>query len=186
MIILGSTSPTRAELLKHFGVEFTVVDGGFDEESITSTNPDRFVFEATRGKMEGCVALNGRATPIVCADTVIEVGGRIIRKAKSVDEARKILMAQSGSTLSIRTCTMVSSLFFDLIDLSATFYTFSPFDNDDLEAYLASGLWEGKAGACMVEGFCKPYIKEVRGLESTAMGLSVEKIIPFLKSFKCL
>ena len=34
----------------------------------------------------------------------------------------------------------------------------------------------------MVEGFCKPYIKSVKGFESTAMGLSIEKLIPFLNS----
>ncbi len=38
-----------------------------------------------------------------------------------------------------------------------------------------------KAGACMVEGFCKRYIKEVVGLESTAKGLSIEKLLPFLE-----
>jgi len=50
-----------------------------------------------------------------------------------------------------------------------------------LEAYLDSNEWMGKAGACMVEGFCKKYIKEVRGLESTAMGLGIEQLLPFIK-----
>ena len=68
----------------------------------------------------------------------------------------------------------------ELIDLSSTDYLFLPFDEQSLDAYLQSDEWRGKAGACMVEGFCKSYIKEVRGLESTAMGLSVEKLLPFL------
>jgi len=68
-----------------------------------------------------------------------------------------------------------------LIDISKTDYIFKEFDQDDLEAYLASGEWRGKAGACMVEGFCKPYIKEVRGYESTAMGLSVEVLLRFMR-----
>ena len=51
--------------------------------------------------------------------------------------------------------------------------------------YLNSGECFGKAGAIMVEGFCKPYIKSVKGLESTAMGLSIEKLIPyFIKNWK--
>jgi septum formation protein len=57
---------------------------------------------------------------------------------------------------------------------------FDTFDTQDLERYLESGEWRGKAGACMVEGFCKPYIKEVKGYESTAMGLSVEVLQAFL------
>ena len=51
---------------------------------------------------------------------------------------------------------------------------------EELELYLDSGEWKGKAGACMVEGFCKPYIKEVKGLESNAMGLGIEKLLPFI------
>jgi septum formation protein len=69
-----------------------------------------------------------------------------------------------------------------LVDISATHYKFAKFDEDDLQRYLDSNLWQGKAGACMVEGFCKPYIREVRGLESTAMGLQVEILLPWLGS----
>ncbi|MCK4442199.1 MAG: Maf family protein, partial [Sulfurovaceae bacterium] len=46
---------------------------------------------------------------------------------------------------------------------------------------LDSGLWDGKAGGCMVEGFCKKYIQKVEGYESTAMGLQVERLIGWLK-----
>jgi septum formation protein len=74
----------------------------------------------------------------------------------------------------------MSPEFLELLDISATHYRFDDFDPDDLEAYLESGAWRGKAGACMVEGFCKSYIREVRGYESTAMGLSVEVLKPFL------
>ena len=68
----------------------------------------------------------------------------------------------------------------ELLDISSTDYLFNDFNMDDLERYLDSGEWRGKAGACMVEGFCKPYIKEVKGIESCAMGLSVEVLKPFL------
>ena len=67
-----------------------------------------------------------------------------------------------------------------IIDISQTDYVFDNFNQDALDAYLDSGEWRGKAGACMVEGFCKSYIKEVRGFESTAMGLSVEVLEAFM------
>ena len=87
---------------------------------------------------------------------------------------------QSGSDVSIITCMVYKSEKKMLIDLSATVYTFAPFDEADLQAYIESGEWRGKAGACMVEGFCKPYIQSVRGYESCAMGLTVEKLEPWL------
>lgn len=49
-----------------------------------------------------------------------------------------------------------------------------------MQNYLDSGVCFGKAGAIMVEGFCKPYIKNVLGFESTAMGLCVEKLQMFI------
>jgi septum formation protein len=61
-----------------------------------------------------------------------------------------------------------------IIDISQTDYIFDTFNQEDLEKYLQSGEWQGKAGACMVEGFCKSYIKEMKGFESTAMGLNTD------------
>jgi septum formation protein len=70
------------------------------------------------------------------------------------------------------------SLYF--LDIASTDYIFSKFEKDDLDSYLDSDEWRGKAGACMVEGFCKKYIKEVKGLESTAMGLGIERLLPYV------
>ena len=89
-------------------------------------------------------------------------------------------MTQSGSITSIITCMIFQSPTMKLIDISQTDYLFKEFDQNELDNYLDSGEWRGKAGACMVEGFCKQYIQEVRGYESTAMGLSVEVLQSFL------
>ena len=120
--------------------------------------------------------------PLLVADTVVTTGGQILRKAKSIDDARNILMTQSGNITSIITCMIYQSKKLKLIDISSTDYIFDDFNLDDLEVYLKSGDWQGKAGACMVEGFCKSYIKEVRGFESTAMGLNTQVLKRFLSS----
>jgi septum formation protein len=70
-------------------------------------------------------------------------------------------------------------------NISSTTYQFLEFKQSDIDAYIKSGDWMGKAGACMIEGFCKPYIWSVHGLESNAMGLGVEVLqgwIDFLKN----
>ncbi|MEA2099344.1 MAG: septum formation inhibitor Maf, partial [Campylobacterota bacterium] len=117
--------------------------------------------------------------PLLVADTVVTSQGQILRKARCEDEARNILMTQSGNITSIVTCMIYHSKKQKIIDISQTDYIFDDFNLENLESYLESGEWRGKAGACMVEGFCKSYIKNVKGLESTAMGLNVE----ILKSF---
>ena len=177
MILLASNSKTRAMILENAGVEFVQDGVDFDEDSITSNSPKSFVYQATMGKFK---SVKRDDLPVLVADTVLDVGGKIIRKAKDKDDARRILELQSANTLSIITCMIYKSSALELIDLSQTEYRFDKFDEDDLNSYLDSGEWEGKAGACMVEGFCKRYIKSVRGYESTAMGLCIEKLLPFL------
>ena len=182
MICLCSSSPTRARLLDQFGIAFTQKPVDFDEDQITTDDPYAFVYQASKGKLEAARQAYGLSTPLLTADSVIVAeDGAILRKAASVEEAREMLWHQSGSKMAI-----VSGLHFQradllLVDVSATHYCFDPFDADEVEAYLASGDWRGKAGACMVEGFCRKYIREVRGLESTAMGLQVEVLLPWLK-----
>lgn len=180
MLILASASPTRAEILRAHGIAFVQKATGADEESIRAACPKSFVYQATQLKMAHALETFGVDRNILCADTVVTANGKILRKAVSLDEARATLMEQSGSKTSIITCTIYHSPRLYYIDLSSTVYDFAPFDTNHLERYLRGGEWEGKAGACMVEGFCKSYIRSVRGLESCAMGLTIEKLKPFL------
>lgn len=181
MIRLASTSQTRAELLKTADIEFIQESVEFDEEQIVASSAKNFVYQATLGKFRtNLEAFGCKDYPLLVADTVVTSNNKILRKAKCVDDARNILMTQSGSITSIVTCLIYKTPSIEIIDISSTDYLFSKFDMDDLEKYLESGEWRGKAGACMVEGFCKNYIKEVRGFESCAMGLTIEVFKPFL------
>ena len=184
MIRLCSASETRAKLLRKFLINFIQSDVEFDEESLEYSDARSFVYHASKGKMEAAEALFGLdEMPLLVADTVIAgPEGELLRKAMNRDDAERILRLQSGNEISIISCTHLKSREFYFIDLSATHYLFAPFDEIAMQKYLDSGDWRGKAGACMVEGFCKPYIRKVVGLESTAMGLQVEKIIPWIES----
>lgn len=180
-ICLCSKSESRALLLRKFGVDFVQKSPDYDEEQISTTIAKDFVYTASKGKLDAAVREFGLDIPLLCADTVIAAAdGTILRKAKDMDDARRILRLQSGSTISIISSMHYKSKTLALSDISATHYHFAPFEKDDLEAYLESGLWQGKAGGCMVEGFCKKYIQSVDGYESTAMGLQVEVLLPWL------
>ena len=181
MLRLASASQTRAKLLNDAGIDFIQESVDFDEESIMAHSPKNFVYQATLGKFEANLRAFGyEEYPLLVADTVVASSGAILRKAKCVDDARNILLTQSGNITSIITCMIYQSSKMKIIDISATEYFFDEFDLDDVENYLASGEWRGKAGACMVEGFCKPYIRSVQGYESTAMGLNTDLLKVFL------
>ena len=181
-ILLCSASPSRAALLAKSGISFEQKPVAFDEEAIEARRAEAFVYQASRGKMAAALAQWGLEKPLLTADSVVtDAEGTILRKARDIDDARRTLLRLSGSE-----CRIISSVHFQtakflFVDTSATYYRFDPFDRRDLERYLDSDQWKGKAGACMVEGFCRPYIRETKGFESTAMGLQVEVLLPWLE-----
>lgn len=181
MLRLASSSITRAELLRAASIPFLQESLDFDEDSIVAPTPKNFVYQATLGKYRVNLEKFGCSDyPLLVADTVVSAQGKILRKAKDEADARAILETQSGAEVAIITCMIYKTPKIELIDISSTHYFFDVFDPESVENYLRSGEWRGKAGACMVEGFCKPYIREVRGFESTAMGLCTEVLKPFL------
>ncbi|WP_024788265.1 MULTISPECIES: septum formation inhibitor Maf [unclassified Lebetimonas] len=184
MLILCSSSVTRAELLKNAGIDFIQKNCSFDEDKLVFKDPYEFVVNASFGKFKECIkCFNDN---IITADTVVSDGRNILRKAKSREDARKILLQQSGENIKIITSMWIkiNSKVYGRVD--ETIYEFYEFDKTDLENYLNSNEWVGKAGACMVEGFCKKYIKNVKGYESTAMGLCIEELVKILKEEKCI
>ncbi len=182
MIHLASNSKSRALLLKKFNIEFKQKAPSYNEEEINTTNAKDFAYIASKGKLEAAIKEFGLETPLLTADSVILSSyGELLRKPKNRDDAKRILELQSGSSMAIISAMHYKTKNFYMSDLSATYYNFKTFDPKDLDEYLESGLWQGKAGGCMVEGFCKKYIDSVHGYESTAMGLSVEKLIPWLR-----
>ncbi len=181
MICLCSSSESRALLLNKFGINFIQKSPEYDEDQIITTIAKDFVYTASKGKLEASIKAFGLEMPLLCADTVIAASdGTILRKAKNREDAKRILLRQSGSQIAIISSLHYQSKQLAFSDISATYYHFAAFNEQDLEVYLDSSLWEGKAGGCMVEGFCKKYIQSVDGYESTAMGLQVEKLLSWI------
>lgn len=181
MLRLGSNSPTRALILKKFGIDFIQNGGSFNEDLIKTTNPKSFCYEATKGKFNELYKKYGiEDMPLLVSDSVVTSNGELLRKAKNEDDARRMLKLQSNSETSVITCMIYKSKKKECIDISITTYIFDKFDENHMEEYIQSGECFGKAGAIMVEGFCKPYIKNVKGYESTAMGLCAEKLFQFI------
>lgn len=181
MIRLGSNSQTRADILKQHNIKFIQSGSDFHEDGISTKDPYKFVKEATLGKYHDCLKLYGDDIPLLVADTVVTAQGVLLRKPKDKKDAIRILNLQSGNKTSIITCMIFKvkdkEPFFNI---STTTYDFKPFEQNDLDNYIQSKDWMGKAGGCMVEGFCKKYIKIVDGYESCAMGLTIEELIPIL------
>lgn len=181
MLRLCSTSLSRAQILKDNKIAFIQCDNGFDEEKLESSSPKSFVYNAALGKHKKAFQTYGLELPLLVVDSVIECAGSLQRKPKNQQEAQAFLQAQSENSIHILSCCILHSQRFYFVHLGKTSYEFSRFDSRDLEAYLKSQQWQDKAGAVMVEGFHKKYIKKQMGSTSNAMGLHFEAIKPFLE-----
>jgi septum formation protein len=181
MIHLASNSQSRALLLNKFNINFKQKAPTYNEEQIKTKTAKDFAYIASLGKLEAAIKEFGLDTPLLTADSVIlSNNGELLRKPKNIDDAKRILELQSSSSIAIISAMHYKTKDFYMSDVSATYYNFSTFEISDLNEYLESNLWDGKAGGCMVEGFCKKYIKSVQGSESTAMGLNVERLLGWI------
>ncbi len=181
MLRLCSASKSRKQILEYHKIPFIQCDNGFDEEQLSVDKPSDFVYQATLGKHKSALKLYGLEFPLLVVDSVIDCEGVLQRKAKNEVEAREFLESQSGKILKILTCAILHCRQFFYINLSQTCFEFLSFESQDLESYLKSGAWANKAGAVMVEGFHRNYIKHQVGATSNAMGLNIESLLPFLR-----
>ena len=150
MLRLGSNSPTRALILKKFGIDFIQNGGSFNEDLIKTTNPKSFCYEATKGKFNELYKKYGiEDMPLLVSDSVVTSNGELLRKAKNEDDARRMLKLQSNSETSVITCMIYKSKKKECIDISITTYIFDKFDENHMEEYIQSGECFGKAGAIL-------------------------------------
>lgn len=181
MIILASSSVTRANVLQDHGVKFEQVSFDYDESGVDKNLPPHvYVQKIVAAKKEQFLKANENVKNVVFADSIVVCDGKILGKAKDEQEALKMLQMQSGSTARIVTAMIFLGEKFELFNVSFTEYKFAKFDEADLLNYLSGDLWQGKAGAMTIENFNKKYILSQNGETSTAMGLNVKILKAFL------
>lgn len=181
MINLISTSPTRAKILAENGIKFNQVAFDFDESVVLkNTTPTKYVLNVVKAKKEQFLAAQKELTNLLFADSCVVCDGEILGKAVSKEHARAMLNKQSDNFASVVTAMIFLSPKFELIATSTTTYKFAKFAQNEIERYLESGEYIGKAGAMMVEGFNKNYILSQTGTTNNARGLNLELLRAFL------
>lgn len=181
MIILASSSPTRAQILEQSGVNFRQISFEFDESAILlDCEPQIYVQRVVQAKKRQFLAAHSELKNVLIADSCVAADGQILGKAKDETHARHMLNLQSGANASVFSAFVFVGEQFEILNVSEAAYKFAPFPKAELDAYIASGQWRGKAGAMMIEGFNSKFIISQKGNQSTAMGLNIEQLRAFL------
>jgi septum formation protein len=193
-VYLASQSPRRRQLLDQLGVrhELLLADAGQeadDAEALEAVKPGElpaaYVQRVTALKLKAARSRLKRRglpdAPILCSDTTVALGRRILGKPGDVDEAREMLSALSGRSHRVLTAVALGTGRRTLAALSLSRVRFAPLSPELVDAYIASGEPFGKAGAYAIQSQLAGWIAHIDGSYSAIMGLPLFETAQLLR-----
>lgn len=181
-IVLASASPRRAELLDAIGIRYRVQPADIDERPLTDEPPLAFVRRVAEEKAAAVVA-HAEGLPVLAADTIVVVDGRILGKPAGRDQAVAMLDALSGRSHEVITAIAVATLDATETRHCSTRVTFRHIDRAEAQAYWASGEPRDKAGGYGVQGIGGIFVDHIEGSYSGVVGLPVAETEALLRAF---
>ncbi|MFC3058801.1 Maf family protein [Paenirhodobacter populi] len=180
-LVLGSASPRRRELIAQLGLTPDAVRApDIDETPVKGEVARDYVARMAREKAS---VLDCAADEVVlCADTTVACGRRILGKPVDEKEAAEFLWLLSGRRHHVLTAVAVrtaSGLRERLVD---TIVKFRPLSNEEVNAYLASREWEGKAGGYAIQGRAGAFIPWIQGSFTGVVGLPLAETAVLLRA----
>ncbi|MFK7840174.1 MAG: nucleoside triphosphate pyrophosphatase [Bdellovibrionales bacterium] len=184
-IILASASPRRVQLLGQVGIEpAEIIPADINETPLKDELPRGLALRLAEGKAQTIAAQQHNGAFIVAADTVVGCGRRILDKADSEEDARGYLRVLSGRRHHVYGGICVIAPDGRLrTRLCDTVVSFKRLSHDEVERYIESGEWQGKAGGYAIQGLAASYIKFIRGSYSNVVGLSLYDTMALLEGF---
>lgn len=180
-LILASASPRRLDLLARLGVvPDAVVPAEIDETPRKGEIPDRY---ACRIATEKAAAVAEPGSIVLAADTVVAAGRRILPKTESEEEARAALALLSGRRHRVHSAVAATDAQGRTrLRLSTSLVAFKPLSPAEIDAYLASGEWLGKAGGYAIQGRAEALVRWLSGSHSGVMGLPLHETRALLRA----
>jgi septum formation protein len=178
-LILGSASPRRLELLAQIAiVPDEIRPADIDETPLKDELPRAYV---RRLAMAKAAAISAIADDVVlCADTTVAVGRRILEKPADVVEAERFLTLLSGRRHQVITGIAVKSGARIASRDVVTVVRFKRLSRAEIVAYLDSGEWQGKAGGYAIQGRAAAFIPSINGSYSNVVGLPLAETAALL------
>lgn len=181
-IILASQSPQRKNILEDLGVVFEVVPSGFEE--IMPLDPDPYIL-AREFALEKArdVARKYPENWVLGVDTIVVAeDGEILIKPVDADDARRIVRKLSNSVQIVVSGIALVKGEKELAQEDRTEVHFREITEQEIEAWIESGLWEGRSGAFQIDGLGGVFVKKIVGDFYNVVGLPVYRFGKMLQS----
>ena len=176
-LVLASASPRRLALLQQIGIEpDALLPADIDETPRQAEPPRDLARRLARTKLaaaEAALHLGDKTAPtwLLSADTVVAVGRRVLPKAEVPDEAADCLRLLSGRQHRVFTAVCLLSPRGRRERIVETRVRFKRLSSRDIQGYVASGEWRGKAGGYAIQGLAGAFVVKLTGSYSSVVGL---------------
>ncbi len=178
-LILGSGSPRRLEILAQMGiVPDAVLPPDIDESPARGELPRPYAQRLAREK--ALAVLAGDDDIVLCADTTVALGRRILGKPDNAGQAAEFLLALGGRRHSVITAVAVRRGARVWVRDSVSQVKMKRLSDVELNSYLAGGDWRGKAGAYGIQGAAGAFIPWISGSFTGIMGLPMAETAAML------
>lgn len=178
-LVLASSSPRRAELLREAGYQFCIVSPPFaePEERYPHVEPSAYAESLAYYKARSIADRNPNDT-ILAADTIAVMDDEIFGKPDDREDARRILTRLSGSSHQVITGIVIMHPETDarLMGHDVSVIHMRKLSGDEIEAYLDTGEWQGKAGAYGIQDYGDAFVERYEGSFTNIVGLPMELV----------
>lgn len=180
-LILASASPRRRELLAQVGiVPDRILPADIDETPLKSEPPAQLAGRLARSKAAVLAARHPDAI-VLAADTVVSLGRRLLEKAADEAEATRFLRLLSGRSHRVHTGVAVARGARVSVRVVETRVALKVLSEAEIAAYVASGDWQGKAGAYGIQGPAGAFVRRIVGSHPAVMGLPLYETVSLLE-----
>lgn len=175
-VILASASPRRQELLRQIGIDPIVCPADFNEISGTESEAYDVVLANAAGKCRTAVKEHGDTLPVIAADTVVVIDGKILGKPADSKEAAAMLQGLSGKVHKVLTGVAVAYQGKLEQEVCETNVVFRKLTKQEIEAYIATGEPLDKAGAYGIQGKGAVLVEKIDGCYNNVVGLPLTRL----------
>jgi len=185
-LVLASGSPRRSQLLAEAGIPFVAVTPSLSEpDDILTKLPPLQQAEALAYFKARAVAEQMPGRYVLGADTIVAKGSEVLGKPSDEAAARRMLRELSGARHRVITgVALLGPGGERLIASDVTFITMRPMSPREIDGYIASGEWRGKAGAYAIQETADRFVAAVEGSFSNVVGLPLELVRRMLRELR--
>jgi septum formation protein len=178
-LLLASTSPQRKAILEQLNIPFDLVAPRYEEQTPPGADPLQVVREHARGKARSVADIaDGR--PVVGVDTAVVLEGRIFGKPTNASDAEQMLEELSGKTHVVVSGLCLLTPGWEDVEHEATQVSFRELTPRELGTYVATGEWEGRAGAYAIQGRGASLVRRLEGDYLNVVGLPAALLVRLL------